>query len=74
MYTITNLQCDYFQDYLGTINLVLIPKIEDGYYVEIIEKQAWWIHHKIKKESLMETYIFKEDSDGSWKLESETKH
>lgn len=74
VYTITNLQCNYFEDYLGTINLVIIPKIEDGYYVEIIEKHAWWIHHKIKKESLMKTCIFKEDSDGSWKLESETKH
>ncbi len=70
VYTITNLECDYFLDLLGNINLVIIPKIEDGYYVEIIEKNARWIHHKIKKDALMETYIFKEDTDGNWKLES----
>lgn len=70
VYTVNNLKCGYCEEGFININLVIIPKIEDGYYVEIIEKNAQWIHHKIKEESLMGTYIFKEDTDGSWKLES----
>ena len=72
VYTVNNLKCGYCEEGFININLVIIPKIEDGYYVEIIEKNAQWIHHKIKEESLMGTYIFKEDTDGSWKLESAT--
>ena len=75
IYTVTMLECGNYLVFLDpSDNIVIIPKIEDGYTVEILLKEAYWIHHKIKKEHLKWTYIFKEDSDGSWKLESETKH
>lgn len=74
-YTVTMLECGGYEVLLNpSDNIVIIPKIEDGYTVEIQLKEAYWIHHKIKDESLICTYIFKEDTDGSWKLESETKH
>lgn len=75
IYTVTMLECGNYLVFLDpSDNIVIIPKIEEGYTVEIQLKEAYWIHHKIKNEHLKWTYIFKEDSDGSWKLESETKH
>lgn len=74
-YTVTMLECGEYKVFLNpSDNIVIIPKIEDGYTVEIQLKEAYWIRHKIKYESLRRTFIFKEDTDGSWKLESETKY
>ena len=74
-YTVTMLECGEYKVFLNpSDNIVIIPKIEDGYTVEIQLKEAYWIRHKIKYESLRRTFIFKKDADGSWKLESETKH
>ena len=74
-YTVTMLECGGYKVFLNpSDNIVIIPKIEDGYTVEIQLKEAYWIRHKIKYESLRRTFIFKEDTDGSWKLESETKY
>ena len=73
-YTVTMLECGGYKVFLNpSDNIVIIPKIEDGYTVEIQLKEAYWIRHKIKYESLRRTFIFKEDTDGSW-LGSETKH
>ena len=74
IYTITDLRCGNLEPLYGHLNIVIIPKIEEGYSVEIIEKTARWVHHKIKNEYLNWTYVYKKDSDGSWKLESKTKH
>ena len=74
-YTVTMLECGGYKVFLNpSDNIVIIPKIEDGYTVEIQLKEAYWIRQKIKYESLRRTFIFKEDTDGSWKLESETKY